>query len=143
MGNTRFHVRMECSLLYVSQRLATDADVQDIVTAAHARNAALNVTGALIASRNFFAQILEGQWAGVDELMISISRDPRHTKVDVLLYEAVEARRFPDWALAYSGASEFIDGLIKAVANRKTPEPDPHHLQRLVCAMEEFTRAVH
>jgi hypothetical protein len=134
---------MEFSLLYVSQRLATDADVQDIVNISQARNAALSVTGALIASRSFFAQILEGQWAAIDELMISISRDPRHTNVDVLLHEAVEARRFPDWALAYSGASEFIDGLVRAVANRKTPQPDPHHLRRLICAMEEFTRAVH
>ena len=134
---------MDGSLLYVSRRLATARDVKDIVAASHVRHAALNVTGALIASRNHFAQILEGPWAGVDELMISICRDPRHENVDVLLFEAIEKRRFPDWALAYSGASEFIDGLIKAVANRRTPLPEPHHLRRLVCAMEEFTRALH
>ncbi len=133
---------MYCSLLYVSRRLATNAEVKDIVKVSQARNEALNVTGALIASQNNFAQILEGPWAGIDELMISIRRDPRHEAVDVFLYDAIETRRFPDWALAYSGASKFIDGLIRAVANRKTPQPDPHHLRRLVCAMEEFTRAV-
>jgi hypothetical protein len=134
---------MECSLLYISQRLATDTQVRDIVTVSRARNAVLHVTGALIASRNYFAQILEGSGPGVDELMISICRDQRHTDVEVLSYDAIETRRFPDWALAYSGASGFIDGLIRAVANRTTRQPDPHHLRRLVRAMEEFTRAVH
>ena len=63
---------MERSLLYVSRRLATADDVQDIVAVSRARNAQWQVTGALIASRGRFAQILEGQRSAVDALMDSI-----------------------------------------------------------------------
>ncbi|MGH1570394.1 BLUF domain-containing protein [Methylobacterium sp. P31] len=131
---------MERSLLYVSRRLATADDVQDIVAISRDRNAQLQVTGALIASRSRFAQILEGQRSGVDALMDSIRRDGRHTDVEVLLYDDIERRRFPGWSLAYSGASTFVDGLIKALADRTSPQPDPHHLRRLIGVMQDFAR---
>ncbi|MGU3340708.1 BLUF domain-containing protein [Methylobacterium mesophilicum] len=88
-------VTMERSLLYVSRRLATPADVRDIVEASRSRNARLEVTGALVASRSRFAQILEGPRPGVEVLMDSIRSDPRHTGVEVLLFDDIERRRFP------------------------------------------------
>lgn len=129
---------MECSLLYVSRRIATDADVHGIVTISQVRNASLHVTGALVASRTRFAQILEGPHAGVDALMNSICRDSRHTDVEVLLCDEVDARCFPGWSLAYSGASTFIDGLIADLSDRTMRRPDAHQLQRLLLAMKEL-----
>jgi hypothetical protein len=131
---------LERSLLYVSRRLATADDVQDIVAVSRARNAQWQVTGALIASRGRFAQILEGQRSAVDALMDSIRRDGRHTDVEVLLYDDIERRRFPGWSLAYSGASTFVEGLIMALADRTSPHPDPHHLRRLIGVMQDFAR---
>lgn len=56
---------MEGTLLYVSRRTSSDADVRDIVETSRSRNARLHVTGALVASRSRFAQILEGpRWRG-------------------------------------------------------------------------------
>ncbi len=132
---------MDASLLYVSRRAATDADVRDIVETSRARNAQLQVTGALAASRGWFSQILEGPRSAVDALMDSIRRDRRHSGVEVLVYEDIERRRFPGWTLAYSGAAEFVDGLIRALADRTTPEPHPADLRRLIQAIEEFARA--
>ncbi len=60
---------MEGSLLYVSRRLANPADIRDIVETSRVRNARLQVTGALVASRNRFAQILRGPRAALDALM--------------------------------------------------------------------------
>lgn len=134
---------MEGSLLYVSQRLASDGDVDDIVAVARARNAQLQVTGALITSPGRFAQILEGPRAAVDRLMDSIRRDRRHADVEILLYDDIDRRRFPDWSLAYSGASVFVDGLIKTLAERTSPQPDPHHLRRLVDVMQGFAQTPH
>lgn len=132
---------MDASLLYISRRAATDADVRDIVEASRARNAGLQVTGALVASGGRFAQILEGPRAAVDALMDSIRRDRRHSGVEVLTYEDIERRRFPGWTLAYAGTAQFVDGLIGTLAERAAPEPHPADLRRLIQAIEEFARA--
>lgn len=68
---------MDGSLLYVSRRTCSDDDVRNIVETSLSWNARLHITGALVASRNRFAQILEGSRAGVDEPMEGIRRDPR------------------------------------------------------------------
>jgi hypothetical protein len=134
---------MECSLLYVSQKLATLDEIAAIVEVSRARNAALDVTGALVASRNHFAQILEGPGDSIDALMTSISRDHRHRDVQILVYEDIEERQFADWALAYNGSSYFVDGLIEVLANRTSATPVPYHLHRLIQGMSEFTRRLH
>ena len=108
---------MTSSLLYVSQsnlRLpAQAAEVDRIVATARARNALLNVTGALVFTQARFAQILEGPEASIAELMASIERDKRHRDVEVVLVETIAERRFPDWSMAYRGGSIFVDRHIK------------------------------
>ncbi len=34
------------------------------------------------------------------------------------MHADIERRRFPEWTLAYSGTSVFVDGLIEALAKR-------------------------
>lgn len=132
---------MEGSLLYVSRRTSSDADVRYIVETSQSRNAGLLVTGALVASRSRFAQILEGPRPGVDALMDSIQRDPRHTDVEVLVYDDIDRRHFADWTLAYSGASVYVDGLIGALTERATPQPHRADVHRLIQAIEQLARA--
>ena len=70
-------------LLYVStaaQGLAQN-DLDDIVDAAVARNASLEVTGSLYYNGRNFMQLLEGPAPAVHDLMDSIRRDPRHSGV--------------------------------------------------------------
>lgn len=132
---------MNGSLLYVSRRTCSDDDVRNIVETSQSRNVQLHITGALVASRNRFAQILEGPRAGVDELMESICRDPRHEGVEVMSYEDVPRRRFPEWTLAYSGASIYVDGLVGSLTDRSTPRPHPADVRRLIRAIAELARA--
>ncbi|MEE7439747.1 BLUF domain-containing protein [Methylobacterium oryzae] len=132
---------MEGSLLYVSRRMSSDAEVRNIVETSLARNAQLGVTGALVASRGRFAQILEGPRAAVDALMDSIRRDRRHAGVEVLVYDDIDRRRFADWTLAYSGASVFVDGLIGTLTERATPLPHRGDVRRLIQAIGELARA--
>lgn len=132
---------MDSRLLYVSRRRSSEADVRNIVETSLSRNARLRVTGALVASRSRFAQILEGPRPAVDALMHSIRRDPRHTEVAVLLYDDIDRRRFADWSLAYSGASVYVDRLIAALTARAPAQPDPADLRRLIQAIAELARA--
>ncbi|KTS03075.1 hypothetical protein SB2_04855 [Methylobacterium radiotolerans] len=132
---------MEGSLLYVSRRMSSDVEVRNIVETSLARNAQLGITGALVASRERFAQILEGPRAAVDALMDSIRRDRRHAGVEVLVYDDIDRRRFADWTLAYSGASVFVDGLIGTLTERATPLPHRGDVHRLIQAIGELARA--
>ena len=101
------------SLLYVSESVLRMPDerheLTDIVNVACARNAKLDVTGALVFTGERFAQILEGSSGAVDELMTSICRDPRHKDVNVVQVIERGARQFPDWSMAYSGPSTYVD----------------------------------
>ena len=103
---------MEHSLLYVSRKMLTlteeEPAIADIVAVARSRNATLGVTGALAATTDHFAQILEGPAAAVDELMDSIHRDVRHADVTVLRDVGITQRSFPDWSMAYSGPSTYV-----------------------------------
>ncbi|WP_311276037.1 BLUF domain-containing protein [Methylobacterium sp. WCS2018Hpa-22] len=127
-------------MLYVSRRRATDADIVNIVDAARARNARLQVTGALIATDARFAQILEGSQAAIDELMDSIRRDRRHEHVDVVQDRQTAKREFSIWSMAYSGRSVFAESLIGALATNGSDELDDRHLKRLQDFMREFAR---
>jgi len=101
------------SLLYVSESVLRMPDekheLTDIVNVACARNAKLDVTGALVFTGERFAQILEGSAGAVDALMTSICRDPRHKDVKVVQVIELGARQFPDWSMAYSGPSTYVD----------------------------------
>jgi hypothetical protein len=107
---------MPYSLLYVSRTLlkfpAGDAEVENIVTVSLARNAGLDVTGALISTPSYFAQVLEGPQPAVVELMHSIMRDPRHAEIKIVTEGEVPARRFPNWSMAYSGYATYVDDYI-------------------------------
>ncbi|MGU3454292.1 BLUF domain-containing protein [Methylobacterium sp. 391_Methyba4] len=103
----------------------------------------LDVTGALVASQHWFAQILEGSGGSIDTPMTSISRDRRHRDVQILVYEDIKERQFPDWTLAYNGSAHFVDGLIEVLAVRTGATPVPYHLHRLMQGIAEFTRRLH
>ena len=100
------------SLMYVSQctlqRGKTDEAVADIVQRSISRNAALDVTGALIFTGAHFAQALEGSARSVDELMLSICRDERHRHVTIVDRSQIVSRRFTNWQLAYQGPSTYV-----------------------------------
>jgi hypothetical protein len=127
------------SLLYVSRSTLLMPDqigeIDAIVEVARSRNAALDVTGALVFTRLHFAQILEGSAAAVDELMRSIEADPRHTDVDVVDVRDSSGRHFAGWSLAYTGFSTRIDQPISEIADRRSDaglEAKTRRLRRLM-----------
>jgi hypothetical protein len=129
------------SLLYLSRALvrgdAADAAVAEIVRVSRERNRRLDVTGALLFSGGHFAQILEGGKAGVDELMRSILRDPRHCAIAVVQQGEAAARRFPDWSLAYAGRSTFVDRELEGALGAG-PAAAPGRAGRILTMLTEF-----
>jgi hypothetical protein len=134
---------MVYTLLYVSKTLLVfpggEAEVAAIVAASQSRNAGLDVTGALISTGTYFAQLLEGPREGVEALMESINADPRHMQPRIIRI-AQEERRFPGWALVYAGYASVVDRHIAPLFSSLPPADAAHLAQRLITLMEEFSR---
>jgi hypothetical protein len=96
-----------------------DDPVGAIVQHARERNSAAGITGALAATRQHFAQLLEGEGAHLDELMHRIERDRRHVDVTVLRVDAISRRRLPDWSMAYSGPSGYVSRQIEPLIGER------------------------
>lgn len=128
------------SLMYVSQALLrpeeADEAVADIVQVSTARNASLDVTGALLFTGDRFAQWLEGEESAVLELMSRIRRDVRHTGIIMLQQGPANRRRFANWSLAYHGRSTYAAATVERAAD----EGADIAVGKLTRLLEELTR---
>jgi hypothetical protein len=74
--------------------------ISQIFANARVTNKERNITGALLYSLNFFAQVLEGPQTALEYIFEKIQRDQRHSEVTVLEYSPAGVRDFPAWPLA-------------------------------------------
>ena len=133
---------MEKSLLYVSKSLIAPERkaeaMRDIVLVAQSRNTSLGITGALIATDSHFAQLLEGTPEAIDEVMASISLDPRHTDVQVIQDSAIERRRFPKWSMAYSGLATYVAHYVEPLLSDTSVDHYPDNARQLTRLMDKL-----
>lgn len=141
------------SLLYVS-RCAVSAglwssSLADIQSTSINNNSKLNITGLLIATPDWFAQLLEGPPENVDRVMMSILADPRHTDVKIVRRKMVDKQRGLTWRLARFDRSAFeANHVAPALESAHTNKGDAplRPLDRLIdriltdCDDETFSR---
>jgi predicted signal transduction protein with EAL and GGDEF domain len=77
-----------------------------ILAASQRNNARVGVTGALMFTDGFFAQVLEGSLTAVEQVFERIQLDDRHAEVQLLSFGPVERRLFPNWSMAFVGNAE-------------------------------------
>lgn len=135
---------MLSSYLYVSRsnlQISTcEKDVSGIVELAQQKNAALGITGAIIFSGRYFAQILEGHSRSLEELMVSILGDPRHSDVQIISQAEISERTFGDWSMAYSGPSSYVNRHIEPLITEIVDGTErAARARRLVTLMKELT----
>jgi hypothetical protein len=106
-------------IVYVSRSMigGWSPELLDIARVAFARNAALEVTGALYFDRLRFCQVLEGEPEALEALMGSIRADSRHFDVQVLIETPLAQRRFGAWSM------RFVDGDAAGRLVDAFPEP--------------------
>lgn len=118
------------SLTYVSAASVDETERANELQAIHsisvARNTSLSITGLLIASPSFFAQVLEGPEANVEAVMTSIVQDERHRDVVVFRRENAKERQFANWQMALYDTAGFgattVDPLLAALHRQKDPQ---------------------
>lgn len=91
-------------LVYTSRRTAREpaiaaAEVTDIVAVASRNNELQGLRGALMASGNRFAQVLEGPRAAIERTFERICVDPRHRDVLVMNYGPSDTPAFSSFRL--------------------------------------------
>lgn len=87
-------------LIYASRPLGFGSSaLAEILSVSLVKNAALDITGALICRSDIYLQLLEGPVAAVEGLYESICRDRRHAQVTLLVKGKTPDRLFPDWAM--------------------------------------------
>lgn len=108
---------MLSSLAYRSRALTsqTPAEIRRLLLEAQARNRAEAITGLLVHYEGQYFQWLEGPSAALARLWESISRDPRHTDIEIVGSSPTPVRFFADWSLKlvslHPGTDRFLDGL--------------------------------
>lgn len=130
-------------ILFVSRSTLSPDDrhvqIHAIVSTSSERNKMLAVTGALVASKDYFAEVLEGNSKHLDELMTDIINDTRHVDVEVVTREKIEARKFGRWSLAYNGRSTYVQKHIEAVARTRVGRAAVASANSLMQLIVEFS----
>jgi len=78
-----------------------EEDILGILEKARDFNAKNNITGCLLLHNYEFIQILEGDKKIIEELIVKIKKDERHSHVLVLAENEIENRVFDKWSMAY------------------------------------------
>ena len=112
-------------LLYAS-RAVPAIDHEELITIlrqSKSHNPTVGVTGVLCFSGGIFLQVLEGGRSAVNRLYNRIAADPRHTDVEVLLYEEIGERRFASWSMGQVNMSRLNPSLLLKYSATATLDP--------------------
>lgn len=95
---------------YSANRLAGSddtvlAEIDNILDASRRNNSLVDVTGALMFSRDYFGQVLEGPRGAIEATFERIQQDARHGDVALLEFAPIVARSFEQWSMAFVGGS--------------------------------------
>ena len=92
------------SLLYISRCAIPgrqwEIGLSDIQSASAAGNSASDITGLLIATPDWLAEILEGPEKNVELMMMGILAGSHHFDIRIVRRLMIHRRRFPSWRLA-------------------------------------------
>lgn len=91
------------------------AEVEEILAKSRRNNIRNEITGALLFNSGYFAQVLEGPPAAVEQTFERIQRDMRHSEISVLECGLVPNRDFPTWSMAYAVSSQVAEPAFKSL----------------------------
>jgi hypothetical protein len=92
--------------------------VNEIISSSETRNKDDSITGVLLATRNRFLQVIEGEFEAINQLFLRIARDSRHEDIQLISFDCVEERLFGNWAMHGIGIFDFNTELSAALIER-------------------------
>ncbi|MBC5765381.1 BLUF domain-containing protein [Ramlibacter albus] len=112
-------------LLYCSRAVDTSPEaIESILQQSRNHNPVTGITGILCYGGDIFLQAIEGGRMQVSELFATISKDPRHKDVALLLYEEIFERRFGGWSMGTVNLTKLNHSILLKYSEK--PELDPY-----------------
>ena len=99
-------------------RTLSPYDIHELTRTAQARNAREAITGVMVHDDGRFFQWIEGPADNLGRVMHSIRHDERHTDIEILGDEPVEARAFDGWSMKLA-----LPGPVMTAWRREVIEP--------------------
>ena len=88
----------------------------DLLLQCRRNNAAMGVTGMLLYGDRTFLQVIEGEDAVIDDLVATITRDPRHEEVKLLHRKPIDEREYGKWSMGFERVSADDLGDVEGLA---------------------------
>ena len=112
-------------LMYASRALpsVTQDELIAILRKSKATNPGAGITGVLCYSQGIFLQVLEGGRSAVNKLYNRVAADPRHTDVELMIYEEIGQRSFAGWSMGQVNMSRLNPGLLLKYSEKPTLDP--------------------
>lgn len=82
-----------------SNKVITWDQVKEIMHSSEEHNSELHVSGVLLATSSHYLQVLEGPYETVNEIFMHIVKDPRHSDIKLVSFNAIDARIFEAWGM--------------------------------------------
>ena len=132
---------MPLALVYtsVANKALSASALDDILEVSRRNNAQCGITGVLLYGEQTFVQVLEGEPSAVNETLVRIEADERHSGLLTLCKKSTNARSFGDWSMGYeaappdAGAQGLFDLSRESLKSLFTDEID-HVVDQLVRA---------
>lgn len=91
------------------------------------------LTGLLLTCDGWFVHAVEGARARVSDLLLRLGADGRPREIEVVAFQPIEQRLFPDWSPACLRQGPEVAALVGAVADGGSF--DPRRLEPMVLLM--------
>ena len=108
-------------LIYKSRSILVEVDIEtinDIVEHSKDLNRQYEISGALIATRTHFLQVLEGTYDNVNTTFFRIASDARHDNLELVSFGPVEKRLFEGWVMKGFGIFDLNVEVENALKNK-------------------------
>jgi hypothetical protein len=112
-------------LMYASRALPSvnQDELVSILRKSKAANPVAGITGVLCFSQGIFLQVLEGGRSAVNRLYNRVAADPRHTDVELMIYEEIGERRFAGWSMGQVNMARLNPALMLKYSETATLDP--------------------
>lgn len=135
------------SLIYTSRavRPFSTEDLDQLLLRSRANNRRNGITGMLVYLGGAFMQVLEGPEEAVAKLFSDkVSKDKRHTLVEVITKGPIPERKFGDWMMAFKNLDEDVEdrpeGFSDFVKQGFTSEVESTHKGISAAILQSFRR---